>query len=321
MHETLYYAAMLRLPRHLSRADKLARVAAVTAALGLLGCQDTIVGARAPLAGCAALLPRTSSQGAAPCRPEACSVWVPAHTHTLHPLAPYPVHRRLLPQRHLWGRAQAGLHRRGAADQPLSPHAGASRGAGAALRCSCASAHAPGRMVRHPWLHAPSPTWQCRAPPALPPRPAPCPVHQDEPTSGLDSTTSHHVLAMLRQLARGGRAIITTIHQPSSRLYAQLDKLLLLSQARGRLRGNGRGSSCWPSAAAPRAQQDLVPLAPIPLPPAAPSSLPQGDVMYFGGAAAAADWFGGLGYPLPFATSLADFILDLASGDMGDPER
>ena len=39
-----------------------------------------------------------------------------------------------------------------------------------------------------------------------------------------------HLLTSLRKLATGGRAVITTIHQPSSRLYQQLDKLLLLSK-------------------------------------------------------------------------------------------
>jgi hypothetical protein len=39
-----------------------------------------------------------------------------------------------------------------------------------------------------------------------------------------------HLLTSLRALAKGGRSIITTIHQPSSRLYQQLDKLLLLSK-------------------------------------------------------------------------------------------
>ena len=52
----------------------------------------------------------------------------------------------------------------------------------------------------------------------------------DEPTSGLDSTTAMHLLTTLRELASGGRAVVTTIHQPSSRLYFQLDKLLLLSE-------------------------------------------------------------------------------------------
>jgi len=49
-------------------------------------------------------------------------------------------------------------------------------------------------------------------------------------SQGLDSTTAMHLLQLLRQLSQGGRAIVTTIHQPSSRLYQQLDKLLLLSQ-------------------------------------------------------------------------------------------
>ena len=47
---------------------------------------------------------------------------------------------------------------------------------------------------------------------------------------GLDSTTAMHLLSTLRDLAKGGRAIVTTIHQPSSRLFQQLDKLLLLSK-------------------------------------------------------------------------------------------
>lgn len=63
---------------------------------------------------------------------------------------------------------------------------------------------------------------------------------QDEPTSGLDATTSMHLLGVLRQLAGGGRTLCATLHQPSSRLFAQLDKLLLLSQVRG-----GRWAALW----------------------------------------------------------------------------
>lgn len=55
-----------------------------------------------------------------------------------------------------------------------------------------------------------------------------CPWH----CAGLDSTTAMHCVEILRELAAGGRSIITTIHQPSSRLYQSLDKLLLLSQVR-----------------------------------------------------------------------------------------
>ncbi|EOY02185.1 hypothetical protein QUC31_013399 [Theobroma cacao] len=50
----------------------------------------------------------------------------------------------------------------------------------------------------------------------------------DEPTSGLDSTTAQRIVATLRRLARGGRTVITTIHQPSSRLYRMFDKVLVL---------------------------------------------------------------------------------------------
>jgi len=46
VEETLYFAAMLRLPRGMSRAQKAARVADVIQSLGLGRCKDTIIGAR-----------------------------------------------------------------------------------------------------------------------------------------------------------------------------------------------------------------------------------------------------------------------------------
>jgi len=51
----------------------------------------------------------------------------------------------------------------------------------------------------------------------------------DEPTSGLDSTTAQRIVVTLRALSRGGRTVITTIHQPSSRLYRMFDKVVVLS--------------------------------------------------------------------------------------------
>merc|ERR1711977_788121 len=51
----------------------------------------------------------------------------------------------------------------------------------------------------------------------------------DEPTSGLDSTTALNLIHTLHTLAQAGsRTILTTIHQPSSRIYQMLDKLLLM---------------------------------------------------------------------------------------------
>ena len=52
----------------------------------------------------------------------------------------------------------------------------------------------------------------------------------DEPTSGLDSTNAQRILVTLKRLAAGGRTIVTTIHQPSSRLYHMFDKVVLLSE-------------------------------------------------------------------------------------------
>ena len=44
VRETLYYAAMLRLPCSMSTEDKMARIDTVISALGLGACQDTIIG-------------------------------------------------------------------------------------------------------------------------------------------------------------------------------------------------------------------------------------------------------------------------------------
>ncbi|XWS49438.1 hypothetical protein CRYUN_Cryun12cG0003900 [Craigia yunnanensis] len=52
----------------------------------------------------------------------------------------------------------------------------------------------------------------------------------DEPTSGLDSTTAQRILTTIKRLANGGRTVVTTIHQPSSRLYYMFDKVVLLSE-------------------------------------------------------------------------------------------
>ncbi|CAN0923071.1 ABC transporter G family member 9 [Linum grandiflorum] len=52
----------------------------------------------------------------------------------------------------------------------------------------------------------------------------------DEPTSGLDSTTAQRIVSVVWELARGGRTVVMTIHQPSSRLFYMFDKVLLLSE-------------------------------------------------------------------------------------------
>lgn len=54
----------------------------------------------------------------------------------------------------------------------------------------------------------------------------------DEPTSGLDSTTAFKLVESLQMLARSGRAVICTIHQPQAKTFALFDKLVLLSKGR-----------------------------------------------------------------------------------------
>jgi len=167
VYETLYFAAMLRLPKTMTTPQKKARVDEVIAALGLSKCRDTIIG---------------------------------------------------------------GFFRRGVSG-------------GERKRVS----------VGHELLINPSV------------------LLLDEPTSGLDSTTAMRLVTTLRSLAAGGRAVATTIHQPSSRLFQLLDKLLLLSE---------------------------------------------GHAIYYGRASLAADWFARLGYKMPYGVNAADFLLDVASGDV-----
>ncbi|XXG83563.1 hypothetical protein AAC387_Pa10g1291 [Persea americana] len=51
----------------------------------------------------------------------------------------------------------------------------------------------------------------------------------DEPTSGLDTASAFFVTQMLRNMAYGGRTIISSIHQPSSEVFSLFDDLILLS--------------------------------------------------------------------------------------------
>lgn len=55
----------------------------------------------------------------------------------------------------------------------------------------------------------------------------------DEPTSGLDSAASYYVMSRIARLDQEeGRTIITSIHQPSSEVFALFHNLCLLSSGK-----------------------------------------------------------------------------------------
>ncbi|KAJ3355568.1 ATP-binding cassette sub- G member 1 [Entophlyctis luteolus] len=54
-------------------------------------------------------------------------------------------------------------------------------------------------------------------------------IFLDEPTSGLDTFTAFSVINTLKNLAKVGRTVIMTIHQPSSEIFQLFDDLLLMA--------------------------------------------------------------------------------------------
>ncbi|RZC74772.1 hypothetical protein C5167_050254 [Papaver somniferum] len=107
----------------------------------------------------------------------------------------------------------------------------------------------------------------------------------DEPTSGLDSTTAQRIVATLRELARGGRTVVTTIHQPSSRLYKMFDK-----------GGGYRPYHTHPTRCAALVLSDRFPI-------------------YSGNTGRAMEYFGSIGFkPGDDLINPADFFLDLCNG-------
>ncbi|KAF2134491.1 ABC transporter-like protein [Dothidotthia symphoricarpi CBS 119687] len=66
----------------------------------------------------------------------------------------------------------------------------------------------------------------------------------DEPTTGLDSTSAYQVIKTLQNLARKGRTIIVTIHQPRSEIWSMFDNIILLT--RGNPAYAGSAKDCLP---------------------------------------------------------------------------
>uniref|UniRef100_A0A1I7UML1 ABC transporter domain-containing protein n=1 Tax=Caenorhabditis tropicalis TaxID=1561998 RepID=A0A1I7UML1_9PELO len=64
----------------------------------------------------------------------------------------------------------------------------------------------------------------------------------DEPTTGLDSFMAESVIQILRGIAKTGRTIICTIHQPSSQLYQMFHRVIYLANGRTAFQGTPQES-------------------------------------------------------------------------------
>ncbi|XP_068626240.1 protein white-like isoform X1 [Battus philenor] len=64
----------------------------------------------------------------------------------------------------------------------------------------------------------------------------------DEPTTGLDSYNASLVVGLLKGLARGGKIVICSVHQPSSDLFKEFNSITLMSE--GKLLFHGTHDAC-----------------------------------------------------------------------------
>ncbi|CAP36889.1 Protein CBR-WHT-6 [Caenorhabditis briggsae] len=64
----------------------------------------------------------------------------------------------------------------------------------------------------------------------------------DEPTTGLDSFMAESVIQILRGIAKTGRTIICTIHQPSSQIYQMFHRVIYLANGRTAFQGTPQES-------------------------------------------------------------------------------
>ena len=62
----------------------------------------------------------------------------------------------------------------------------------------------------------------------------------DEPTSGLDSSIALTLMRLLKKIASEGKIIISTIHQPSTLIFKEMETLLLLSKGETIFQGDAQ---------------------------------------------------------------------------------
>lgn len=67
----------------------------------------------------------------------------------------------------------------------------------------------------------------------------------DEPTTGLDSSTSFHVIKLLRELGQENKTILISIHQPRSSIWELLDNVILMYKGKVMYHGNRENCVNW----------------------------------------------------------------------------
>ncbi len=67
----------------------------------------------------------------------------------------------------------------------------------------------------------------------------------DEPTTGLDATSAYQLAKTLKSLAKKGRTIIMTLHQPRSEVFLLLDAVTLLAQGHSLYSGPATDAVQW----------------------------------------------------------------------------
>ncbi|CAJ1409880.1 unnamed protein product [Effrenium voratum] len=70
-------------------------------------------------------------------------------------------------------------------------------------------------------------------------------VFLDEPTTGLDSFSAWQVMRIVKDLADSGCTVVCTIHQPSSEIFALLDRVICLCHQRAIYHGPATELSRW----------------------------------------------------------------------------
>lgn len=66
-------------------------------------------------------------------------------------------------------------------------------------------------------------------------------IFLDECTTGLDSVAASQCLILLREIARTGRTVICTIHQPSARQFEMFDQLYIIAEGSCIFNGPAKG--------------------------------------------------------------------------------